>query len=150
MPDRNADNDATVSGKIPLQTTDGPTIDISQVRPSNQAPSAPSIASFAPDDVAAGRFRIIRFLARGGMGEVYEAEDLELKECVALKTVRLEIAHDEHSLDRFRREIQRGDRGIDGGPITRIHFTTPRMTQDKKCSSVTRVDTSKLHKPRTI
>jgi eukaryotic-like serine/threonine-protein kinase len=106
MPDRDADNGATVSRKTPLPDTDVPTVDINEVRPPIQHPRGPSAASFAPDDVAAGRFRIIRFLARGGMGEVYEAEDLELKERVALKTVRLEIAHDEHSLDRFRREIQ--------------------------------------------
>jgi serine/threonine protein kinase len=28
------------------------------------------------DNVVAGRYRIVRFIARGGMGEVYEAEDL--------------------------------------------------------------------------
>jgi tetratricopeptide (TPR) repeat protein/tRNA A-37 threonylcarbamoyl transferase component Bud32/TolB-like protein len=67
---------------------------------------SPSTFSFAPDDVAAGRFKIIRFVARGGMGEVYEAEDLELKERVALKTVRLEMAQQGHAIERFRREIQ--------------------------------------------
>src|ERR1700681_478551 len=29
--------------------------------------------SFSPGDLLSGRFRIVRFLARGGMGEVYEA-----------------------------------------------------------------------------
>jgi serine/threonine protein kinase/Tfp pilus assembly protein PilF len=54
----------------------------------------------------AGRFRIVRFIARGGMGEVYEADDLELQERVALKTVRSEIAHTASAMDRFKREIQ--------------------------------------------
>ena len=40
-------------------------------------------------DIVAERFRITRFLAVGGMGEVYEAEDLELSESVALKTIRV-------------------------------------------------------------
>jgi eukaryotic-like serine/threonine-protein kinase len=40
------------------------------------------------------------------MGEVYEAEDLELRERVALKIVRPEIAADPRSLERFKREIQ--------------------------------------------
>jgi serine/threonine protein kinase/tetratricopeptide (TPR) repeat protein len=53
----------------------------------------------------AGRFRIVRFIARGGMGEVYEAEDLELSERVALKTVRSEIAGDGRAMERFKREI---------------------------------------------
>ena len=60
-------------------------------------------------EVLAGRFRVVRFLAQGGMGEVWEAEDLEFPgERVALKTVRPEIAGDAWALARFRREIQLG------------------------------------------
>jgi eukaryotic-like serine/threonine-protein kinase len=61
--------------------------------------------SFVVGDVVAARFRILRFLARGGMGEVYEAEDLELHERVALKSIRSELLHDEKSLERFKREV---------------------------------------------
>ena len=60
----------------------------------------------AEGDVLANRFRIVRFIGHGGMGDVYEAEDLELGEQVALKTVRPEIAHLDGAIDRFRREIQ--------------------------------------------
>src|SRR5262245_21058912 len=56
--------------------------------------------------LAAGRFRVLRFVAEGGRGQVYEAEDVELGERVALKTVRAEIAADERATERFRREIQ--------------------------------------------
>jgi tetratricopeptide (TPR) repeat protein len=59
-----------------------------------------------PGKLLAGRFRVVRFIAKGGMGEVYEAEDLELGERVALKTLRSDIATDERSLLRFKREIQ--------------------------------------------
>jgi serine/threonine protein kinase/tetratricopeptide (TPR) repeat protein len=69
------------------------------------APTAP-ISAFARGQILAGRFRIVRFVARGGMGEVYEAEDLELHEHVALKTVRFEMADNEHVIERFKREIQ--------------------------------------------
>jgi len=62
--------------------------------------------AFDEGHVVAGRYRIVRFIARGGMGEVYEAEDLELGGPVALKTIRPEVAEDEIAVERFRREIQ--------------------------------------------
>ena len=61
--------------------------------------------SFEPGQLLSGRFRIVRFVASGGMGEVYEAEDLVLRERVALKTIRSD-AGDERDAERFRREIQ--------------------------------------------
>jgi serine/threonine protein kinase len=60
---------------------------------------------FSAGDLLAGRFRIVRFIAQGGMGEVYEAEDLELSGQVALKTIRSEIAEEVGSVDRFKREV---------------------------------------------
>lgn len=38
-------------------------------------------------ELLAGRFRIVRFIASGGMGQVYEAEDQELRERVAVKII---------------------------------------------------------------
>ncbi len=61
--------------------------------------------AFLPGDFVAERFRITRFLARGGMGEVYEAEDIELHESVALKSIRGELLHDAKALERFKREV---------------------------------------------
>jgi len=63
-------------------------------------------SAFEIGHVVAGRYRILRFIARGGMGEVYEAEDLELHGSVALKTIRPEVAEDSMAIERFRREIQ--------------------------------------------
>ena len=60
---------------------------------------------FRTGDVVAYRFRIVRYLARGGMGELYEAEDLELHERVALKTILSNIADDERSILLFKREV---------------------------------------------
>ncbi|MEM9595250.1 MAG: protein kinase [Acidobacteriota bacterium] len=62
-------------------------------------------ALFEDGDLVANRYRIVRFIARGGMGEVYEAEDAELGLSVALKAVRPEVAVHSQTLDRFRREI---------------------------------------------
>jgi eukaryotic-like serine/threonine-protein kinase len=61
---------------------------------------------FAPGEVLAERFRIVGFIAAGGMGEVYEAEDLILKESVAIKTVRLEVLEEGQAVARFKREVQ--------------------------------------------
>lgn len=59
-----------------------------------------------PDRVIAGRFRIVSFLAHGGMGVVYKAEDTRLPRWVALKFLPNAVADDPHALARFRREAQ--------------------------------------------
>lgn len=61
--------------------------------------------AFATGALVSGRYRILRFIASGGMGEVYEADDLELDVRVALKTLRLEITSDARALERFKLEI---------------------------------------------
>ena len=73
---------------------------------SNSTRSAPIVATFRAGDLLCDRFRVVRFIARGGMGELYEAEDLTLGERVALKTIRPEIAVHERANQRFRREVQ--------------------------------------------
>ena len=61
--------------------------------------------SLACGDVIADRYRIVRLIGRGGMGEVYEAHDRLLDEQVALKTLRGDLAGDETLLLRFHQEI---------------------------------------------
>src|SRR5688500_1003986 len=61
---------------------------------------------FVAGDLLSGRYKVVRFIAEGGMGEVYEAEDLALGEKVALKTVRPDVAGDGKAIERFKREIQ--------------------------------------------
>src|SRR4051794_706046 len=46
---------------------------------------------FAAGMVVADRFRIVRFIARGGMGEVYEVFDERLRQRLALKTLRPDL-----------------------------------------------------------
>ena len=65
-----------------------------------------SSATFSSDELVAGRYKIVRFIGQGGMGEVYEANDLELRQRVALKIVRPEIALDQQAIERFKREIR--------------------------------------------
>ncbi len=54
----------------------------------------------------AGRYQIIEELGKGGMGKVYRVLDKELKEEVALKLIRPEIASDKKTLERFRNELK--------------------------------------------
>ena len=57
-------------------------------------------------EILMGRFRVVRFIAKGGMGEVYEAEDSFLQDVhVALKTILPHIAGDPSSTQRFEREV---------------------------------------------
>ena len=60
---------------------------------------------FVPGEVLAERFRIVSFIAAGGMGEVYEAEDLALKENLAIKTIRPEVLLQHNTLARFKQEV---------------------------------------------
>lgn len=58
-----------------------------------------------PDDVLRDRYRVVRMVGRGGMGEVYEAIDLETGERVAVKTVLAKFLGSSKVIARFRREI---------------------------------------------
>src|SRR5271170_1760463 len=61
---------------------------------------------FSPGQVLIDRFAIIRLIARGGMGEVYEAEDRFLQGAhIALKSILPHMADDPALQQRFEREV---------------------------------------------
>lgn len=72
-------------------------------------------------DLVDRRFRIIRLVGSGGMGEVYEAEDIELGERVALKTVRRDLIGQDESAAHLRREIELVHR-IAHPNVCKIHY----------------------------
>ncbi|MFO0819967.1 MAG: protein kinase [Pirellulales bacterium] len=61
-----------------------------------------------------GDFRILREVGRGGMGAVYEAEQVSLGRRVALKVLRFGGVSDPEALDRFKREAE---------TVARLHHT---------------------------
>jgi eukaryotic-like serine/threonine-protein kinase len=75
---------------------------------------------FTGGEILAGRFRIMRLLGSGGMGEVYEAADLAVGEPVALKTIRFDVASDERMKARFAQEVYAA-RKIAHPNVCRIH-----------------------------
>src|SRR6185436_13529950 len=65
-----------------------------------------SIRGFAPGAVVADRYRIVGLLGRGGMGEVYRADDLKLGMPVALKFLPPALAGDPERRERFLAEVR--------------------------------------------
>ena len=80
----------------------------------------PTVSKLGIPDIVASRFRVIRYIAEGGMGTVYEAEDLQLHDHVALKTIRPEIASNPRAVERFKREIHLG-KTVTHPNVCRVH-----------------------------
>jgi hypothetical protein len=76
--------------------------------PVGRLASSDSIATgnFTPGLVLLERYRIIGLLGRGGMGEVYRADDLKLGQPVALKFLPRHLAADAGRLERFYAEVR--------------------------------------------
>lgn len=63
-------------------------------------------ARFTPGQTLAGRYRIVGLLGRGGMGEVYRADDLTLGQSVSLKFLPKSLSEDVNVLARFHAEVR--------------------------------------------
>jgi len=82
-----------------------------QLPPSEEI-SAPTETLEAPKEelttgsTFAGRYQIIEELGKGGMGKIYKVMDTKIKEKVALKLLKPEIASDKNTIERFSNELK--------------------------------------------
>jgi tetratricopeptide (TPR) repeat protein len=93
-------------------------------RPLRPRPEPEKASAFREGEVVLGRFRIVRLLGRGGMGEVFEAHDQLLGTPVALKTIRRDLLGDRGLLRRFNQEVQVA-RQVTSPYVCRIHEIFP-------------------------
>jgi len=63
-------------------------------------------ARFTPGTMLSDRYRIAGLIGRGGMGEVYRADDLKLRQPVALKFLPEALSGDPRKLERFLHEVR--------------------------------------------
>jgi serine/threonine-protein kinase len=103
-------------------------------------------ARFTPGTTLAGRYRIVSLLGRGGMGEVYRADDLKLGQPVALKFLPETLSADGAALARFHREVrvarQVSHRNVcrvyDIGEIDGQHFLSMELIKGEELASLLR------------
>ncbi len=61
---------------------------------------------FTPGQILAERYRVVALAGRGGMGEVFRAEDLKLGQIVAMKFLPERLSQDAAALERFHAEVR--------------------------------------------
>src|SRR5437016_4008650 len=113
-----------------------------------RAPSFDSIdnARFVPGNILAERYRIVGLLGKGGMGEVYRADDLKLAQPVALKFLPEHLLSDGAALARFHREVRVARqvshknvcRVYDIGEVDGRHFLSMEFIKGEELSSLLR------------
>src|SRR6266542_1359029 len=88
----------------------------------NRLPSSDALdgSQFIPGTMLADRYRIVGLLGRGGMGEVYRAEDLKLGQAVALKFLPKDVTHRGDRLARFHQEVRLA-RQVSHPSVCRVH-----------------------------
>lgn len=103
-------------------------------------------ARFVPGTILANRYRIVGLLGKGGMGEVYRADDLKLGQPVALKFLPEDLLRYGAALARFHREV-RVARQVSHKNVCRVydiaefdgrHFLSMEFIKGEELSSLLR------------
>ncbi len=66
--------------------------------------------SLSTGDIIDGKYRIVRLIGEGGMGAVYEAENMRIHRKVAIKVLHAGVAQTGEAVSRFEREAQAAGR----------------------------------------
>ena len=66
--------------------------------------------ALATGDVIDGKYRIVRLIGEGGMGAVYEGENIRIHRTVAIKVLHSGVAENADAVQRFEREAQAAGR----------------------------------------
>ena len=80
-------------------------IPVKEIPPYTETLEAPK-EELTTGSTFAGRYQIIEELGKGGMGRVYKATDTKIKEKIALKLIKPEIAKDKKTIERFSNELR--------------------------------------------
>ena len=117
-------------------------------RPSSPRPisGSPSEGRFLPGTMLAGRYRVFGLVGRGGMGEVYRADDLKLGQAVALKFLPADVERDAERLSRFLDEVRIARqishpnvcRVYDVGEVDGHHFLSMEFVDGEDLASLLR------------
>lgn len=86
------------------------------------------VCTFQPGALVARRYVIQHFIARGGMGEVYEAFDREMQQQIALKTVTSTAGDNPRAVRRLKAEVQHARR-VSHPNVCRIHDLGTHVVQ---------------------
>lgn len=81
-------------------------VDGQELYSATQVPIASNDQDPRVGQLMASRYQVRRVVADGGMGRVYEALDMQERRAVALKVLHPDVAKDEVSVERFKREFE--------------------------------------------